>query len=254
MPNTYDLGASLLAYYPFNQDNFLGDVSNKLGPLTASASSPTQQATGPWGATSNSALLTFNTHQFFQVPNTLLPDPYSICIWYQYTAGATVANQFLVQFGLQITLTNDMLSTTNTLLKLSDALGEPYDIMSIPNGCNGASWKHVCIGVGNGVAKIWLNGGIVVNKDISVPRDPNAIITPNYLGRWAYSDATTFAGSIDEYRIYNKFLTNEEASAIYAFRGDTTTTSMPMTCQAGMRIPPGKTVCEVCVDLSLIHI
>ena len=51
MPNAgyYDLGKSLMAYYPFNNGNALADVSAVTGSLTTSASSPTFQSSGPFG-------------------------------------------------------------------------------------------------------------------------------------------------------------------------------------------------------------
>ena len=93
----YDLGSSLLAYYPFNSGNIMQDVSGKLGALT-STSWPTGQASGPRTGMS-SALFTQANSQFFKLPAITLTDPFTVCQWCLNTAGVTHNWQRLFDFG-----------------------------------------------------------------------------------------------------------------------------------------------------------
>jgi hypothetical protein len=77
-----DDSVNLKAYYTFNPGAFLVDGTGITGSLTASASSPTAQASGPFGADSNSVFLTASTSQFFTLPSLTLPDAFSVCAWF----------------------------------------------------------------------------------------------------------------------------------------------------------------------------
>jgi hypothetical protein len=81
MPNAgyYDLGGSLAAYSPFNSGNVLTDVSGVTGSLKTSASSPTSQSTGPFGAGSNSVAFLAGSLQYFDVPSLAFSSAFTIC-------------------------------------------------------------------------------------------------------------------------------------------------------------------------------
>ena len=56
-------------------------------------------------------------------------------------------------------------------------------------------------------------------------------MNPNYIGR--FSTFNLWVGSIDEVRLYPRALTPDEVTAIYTYRGNMTTSVMPMICPAG---------------------
>ena len=87
--------ANLKAYYTFNPGALLQDGTGTTGSLTPSASSPTSQASGPFGDNSNSAFLTGSastspsSNQFFTLPSLTLPDAVSICSWFWVSPSIT---------------------------------------------------------------------------------------------------------------------------------------------------------------------
>ncbi|MBV5296614.1 MAG: LamG domain-containing protein, partial [Rhodoferax sp.] len=239
-----------MAYYPFNSGNFLADVSGRLGPLTASSSAPTSQAAGPW-ANAYSALLVQASSQYFTVPSVTIPDPFTICQWFSIGTLSSRSWNRLFEFSTASLTNSIILGIYNAGNDLGLAFmnggttiynGNP--VVGVMQDSN--VWKHVCLALSGTRVLIWVNGNLAANSTLLSSTKTSVQLTQNYLGKSSWSADPYWGGAFDEFRIYNRLLTNAEVSAIYNFTGDTTTPVMPLPCPAGTFSLSGATACTAC--------
>ncbi len=241
-----DDSANLKAYYTFNPGALLQDVTGTTGSLTASASSPTSQTSGPFGASSSSAFLTGSastspsSNQYFTLPAFQLPDAVSMCSWFWISPSVTRNWNRIWDFGIGAGNSNVLGAikyNTNDLGFDVYRGGTTIGLRSLTNGAQSTStWSHVCMTLSGTSQVIWLNG-VSTSFTMSNTRDPTVQLTTNYLGRSNWGADLYWYGAIDEFRIYHKALTSAEVAALYAFRGDTYVPliilACPSPCAAG---------------------
>ncbi|MBV5276774.1 hypothetical protein JZU56_02805, partial [bacterium] len=250
-----------MAYYPFNPTNFLGDVSGKLGPLT-SPSLPTSQTSGPW-TNSNSALFVQASSQYLKLPAMTLPDPFTVCHWYYITTGMTRLWNRLWDFGTDFQknqVLSYMLDSSNHLrvAVYSGANGNSFygpgsEATALVN--NGLAetntWCHICLGTNGRRFVLWKNDVLLIDDATGLSAARTVLsMANNYIGADQGLSAY-WGGAFDEFRIYNRLLTNSEVSAVYNFRGDTNTSTMALSCSPtcsgtgvdGRCTPTGTPVC-----------
>ena len=239
----YNLDTSLKAYYTFNPDALLTDVTGITGLLTASASSPTSQLTGPFGASSYSAFLTqsssaFTTaanNQYFTLPSFTLPDGMSICTWFWVSPSITRPWNRVWDVGrgpadesLYLTVYG---ATTD--LVFGAFQGTTRTIADLGFGWTGGSgtgvWKHTCLTISGTAGNFWLDGSPKAFT-LSGARNAAAILTSNYIGRSNWVADYYWYGAIDEFRIYTKALSSIEVAALHSFRGDTYSPMIILQC------------------------
>ena len=214
------------------------------------------QTAGPWGVNSYSAKLTQGGDQYFKLPDLVnTPHYYTACLWYYVDAGVTRGSQVLWSFDQDYLILNEYNSETDmqavVFLPAYSRGVWPIPKYNLVNEAVSSKWVHLCMGVGPRRLKVWINGTQAFD-------DPEAIpITDYYRDRWIANclGGTTgdsghdqYGGALDEVRIYNKFLTDAEVSAVYAFRGDATPTGIEMPCPLGQVATEWDTACSVCVN------
>ena len=241
----YNLDDSLRAYYPFNDGDFLKDVTGLTGNLVASQASPTSQASGPFGNSSYSAYLDAsgsitmaNTSQYFALPSFTLPNDMSICLWFWISSSATTTYTYLSDFTVNGLLRNIQIFTQNNNYRAGAFFDTSIGSVSLTNEAKKKEvWRHTCLSFSGTSGKLWLDG-IQNSFNLSKNRDYTRSMTSNFIGRSNFGNQGVWWGALDDYRIYHKALSPIELDALYSFRGDTTT---PMIILACPRPCPGGT-------------
>ena len=262
----YDLGLSLMAYYPFNPSQMTVDVSGNLGSLTIPMSSPIADCTtsgqgpgGDWASNcvsamqANSAIAsTSASAQYFIIPNIVLPVGYSICLWYQPTPYSS-PNYYEYLFGiaqsssLVYAIMVQRIATTNGIgCIIDDAVYADWTVNWQPGSYFSAdTWYHACFTFSGIDYSFFIDGVLVASGSLSAAQSATCVREYNSL--FGCIQGTCFQGKMDEVRIYNKSLSATEVSAIYNFQGDSFTTTFPLSCAAGLfTSAPGQSSCIAC--------
>ena len=253
----YDLGASLLAYYPFNPGQMLMDIlSSRLGSLTTPQAAPIADCktadAGPGGAwasncvsarQANAALRFVNSSaQYLSLPSVVLPVAYSVCLWYQAVPYRGSPNPWEVLFQFIHTSTDvsyslifqrSFQSSSVAVLTSNVYTGgdwtlnwSPYPYMA------DQTWYHLCSTFHGSDYNFFINGASIASGTMAA-QDATQMRTVNTLFGCVYDRC--FQGKIDEFRLFGKALTAAEVAAVYGFRGrrgDTYTPVLPVQCFA----------------------
>ena len=236
----YNLDNNLKAYYPFNSDGFLRDVTGITGSLTASASSPTAQDTGPFGAGSNSAFLTGSastaaaSNQYFQLPSLKLTSDMSVCSWYWISSSITRGWNRIFDFGLGVDNENVLMAIDGSSTTLRATVRKGATSVSIAdtsrtNAAPATTWKHVCFTISGTSGNFWIDN-VAQAFTMSNTRNYDTLLTSNFIGRSNFPNDLYWYGAFDEFRIYTKALPATEVAALYAFRGDTYAPMIILAC------------------------
>ncbi|HVU56212.1 MAG TPA: LamG-like jellyroll fold domain-containing protein [Puia sp.] len=217
-----DLSRGLLAYYPFN--GTAADVSGhgNNGALFNGVQPTTDRQGRP-----NSAYLFDGVDDYIQIPgaNNLNPSgALSIALFF---SPARSGQQTLLG---KIDNTNGVGSQFRMGMDFSSYSGVLFGVYPVTNGCavppsNGAyvntgsplvkdQWYCLVGTFENGVQKIYLNGVLVQSKTAAwsvLNQCPNAGIQ---IGRWWSGDLQAFQGKIDELRIYDRAINQDEVNAL----------------------------------------
>jgi hypothetical protein len=243
-PGYYDLGSSMLAYYPFNSGNMLADITGKTGVLmaastaiSASASAPTVLVDGPWAGSyaANFVQGTLPNGQYFRVPAINLPTAYTACAWHMIATGTTKSYQRVWEFGTGRVLNNEFAgidsSSSNFLYQPYDNSGAVRGSITISNAAaNTNTWYHLCIGNSGTTVRVYLNGvSATTSGTLSSSRTVTAL-TSNFIGATNWPNDKSWNGGIDEVRVFNRLLSGAEMAAVYNFRGDGSTSLLPLSC------------------------
>lgn len=265
----YDLGAALMAYYPFNPGQMLLDVSGKLGSLSAPKALPladcTSDAAGPGGAwtsncvsamQANSAAISSSSAsaQYLVLPNLILPPSYSVCLWYQPTPySSSSPNSYEFVFGISQTsgaygLFAQRISTSNGIGVIVDLGTYGIWLLNWQPGLYFAAstWYHACYTFAGTAFKLYVNGVSVASGTMTSAQDTTVIRDASSI--FGCLSGPCFQGKIDEFRLYNTQLSASEVSTVYAFRGDAYTAVLPQPCGIGSYATgSGGTARSVCV-------
>ena len=229
----YNLDDSLRAYYPFNEGDFLTDVTGLTGNLLVLESSPTQMVSGPFSATSYSAWFDGNAKQYFTLPSLLLPNAMSICSWFWISPDITRKWNRVFDFGRGALNENVLVSIVSSSSDLTADVYKGNSRMSHhywQGGATASVWRHVCLTVSGTNGNFWLDN--ISNPFTTTDnRNFNTLLTKNYIGRsnWWHLDEV-WRGAFDEFRIYHKALSATEVAALYAFGGDSTDSMIILAC------------------------
>jgi len=217
-----DLSRGLLAYYPFN-----GTAADASGHANDGTLFNGVQLTTDRQGHPNSAYFFDGVDDYIQIPggNNLNPSgALSIALFF---SPARSGQQTLLG---KIDNTNGVGAQFQIGMDFSSYPGALFGVYPVTNGCatppsNGAfantgnpltqdQWYCLVGTYENGVQKIYLNGVLVQSRPVAwsvLNQCPNAGIQ---IGRWWSGDLQSYQGKIDELRIYDRAITQDEINAL----------------------------------------
>jgi hypothetical protein len=231
----YNMGDNTIAYYAFNPDNLLADVSGISGALTNvggvsyapdSASSP---LTGWYAGSQNVA---YFSSSYLRMPAWTIPPAFAICVWYfptfahgqncpvfDFETASRLDGIILYQGGAQGNTAIDVFTSSNS-----------FGHVIQPNAWVLNQWTHSCLSVSGNSLQTFVNGA--ASASTTLPGVRAAVSFPAGVGLIGntYLVANEYRGYIDDIRIFNRSITALEAMAIYSFRDDANTTFLPVAC------------------------
>lgn len=197
-----------IGYYPFNGDT--KDASgNGYNGYATGATLTTDRLNAQ-----NSALY-FNGHSYVSIPHNdifNMKGNRTVCAWFKISGVSPVDIVTIMSkrngnssFWL---LSVEVSKINFALFNGFSSLDYHYSVQTIPIG----TWVHVAIVIKNDTSYMYINGALDSVSPITVPRPLNT--RPFMIG---YSDATqeAFIGSIDDVRLYDGALTEQEITTIY---------------------------------------
>lgn len=230
--NPVDLSNGLVAYYPFN-----GNPNDESGKGNNGTNIGGTILTIDRKGNTNSAYFFDGINDYINVndANTLdFSNTFSISVWFQQKA-ANYDNMFDSYNGWilskQSVGTNDgfMIDVFNSASQSNPLYcsSQSGRLRFVSRGITGTStnfpechlfnsWYHVCITYNNGTVKYYLNN--VLAK--SITSSSTNIFNNNYPLRIGYSSSGSrnieyFNGSIDDIRLYNRVINENEVSALF---------------------------------------
>jgi hypothetical protein len=248
----YDRSSALIAYYPFNEDYPLQDVSgNNLHlfyPL--SLSMPTLTPNLPY---TNAYSMNFDKafSHYLIMPDMRIPESFTFCAWYFLKSDTTRNHPRVFEFGNGAGADNVMIliDGNNNMRLYQFRGGTDLGSWTITDAAVADKWMHICTAVNNSlIAKHWFNGISGGERTLSSGgRNPNAYVRRNYLGFSSWG-GQYWHGYIDEVRLYNAFLTDAEVLNIFQYNFSNTYSSvLPMPCPPGtFSNAIGMSVCAAC--------
>jgi len=223
-----EANANLIAYYSFWPDDRLVDRSDGvttpgLGVLTA-VSTSTYQANCQW-TTSHCA--TISGTNYYQIPSVNLGQysvqtGFSVCTWFMY-ASTTYTSARIFEFisssndkviaglyGASTTLSFEMWSNGNYDQVISSGFTTPFAIVT-------GTWYHLCMCNVAKTWKIYINSRLLWTQN-SEYQIPSTTLNSNFIGHSNDGGVQASYISIDEFRIYNTMLTQDQVSSLYVFK------------------------------------
>lgn len=195
----------LIAYYPFN-----GNTNDESGNANHGAALKNQFTVNHKGETNKA--FDFDGTNYIKVPNSVsfssIKSEISITAWvYNTGQGASIVckavhNGPTMQFRLYA---DQVIMFTNE--------GSASDFETTLNPVN--TWKHVAVVSDGKSSKYYLNGILqttVVPHSDAAAKDKNSEM---YIGADTHGTTEYHSGALDEIRIYNRVLSDEEVMRIY---------------------------------------
>ncbi|MDQ0897847.1 LamG-like jellyroll fold domain-containing protein [Paenibacillus sp. V4I7] len=118
----------------------------------------------------------------------------------------------------------DFGNNTNQYMFLTPKSGSNKLLFDIKNGSSEQSvetaqlpanqWVHVAVTLGNGTAKLYVGGALKATKSGFTIKPSDLQPGTNYIGKSQFADPL-FNGMIDEFRVYNRVLSDAEIGAVY---------------------------------------
>lgn len=235
---TVNLQNGLIAYYPFNGN--ANDASgNSINGTVSGAQLTTDRFGNANGAYRFNGASDFIRLPFSQLYNFKPSDAYSLSVWVQHEASSNVRSVVVKSpytsfyqtsqwnYGICIT-DNDIMSIgyhDNFVLK-SDLSLTPQE----------PCWYLLTSTYSDGRWKLYINGELQ-KQDMSQTRrilqDGSSSIV---FGKKGEADGDYYKGKMDEVRIYNRMLSDEEVKALYT---QGTPCTKPVACNSWLNNPAG---------------
>ncbi|MES1220802.1 MAG: LamG domain-containing protein, partial [Bacteroidota bacterium] len=218
-----NLNSGLIAYYPFNSN--ANDASGN--GLNGTVQNGAQLTTDRFGNPNNA-------YQFDGVDDVILVhdngelSPPSLSIAY-YFSSESAAHQICIG---KINYTDGNGATYNSGLNVNGASNTWFNLSSPTSSCfvqipgteffptiaspsvSLNEWHCIVNTFANGNEKIYLDGILVSNETLPFATSKFCTNTDFLIGSWWSGDLRPFKGKIDEVRMYNRVLSQEEVSAL----------------------------------------
>jgi hypothetical protein len=270
LPGYYNVGGSLVAYYPFNPSTFLADVSGRTGALTNVGDVLSVAAGQGWGSTARNVanfsqpggLANSNPlAQYLSLPSITLGSAFSVCLWYNpsptsgfvrladFTNGRlndaiSMRQETGTSFAFEIWSRGTCLDTADWT--------QFYSHPAYSGSWKTDTWQHGCLVVEGVSAMFYYNGSLATSRTgqsvstLSAPMPSSTTFTKAFLGQNSYENEL-FAGYMDEIRVFGRLLSSWEVAAVYGFADDGSTNALPVPCPAGtFNLLPDASTCTAC--------
>lgn len=158
--------------------------------------------------------LLLNENNYLQLPYTIADsDELTVAMWTKWI-NPSIGWQRLFDFGngtdqyIFLTPSNG----TNMRLALKNKGDEQQVTYKSKMPSN--SWQHITVTIGNGAARIYINGEVAAESDgITIkPSDIKPVL--NYIGRSQFNADPYYKGYLDDVRIYNYALSQDEIKTV----------------------------------------
>ena len=219
--------SDMIAYYTFNPDSPLSDLSGVSGSLTdgTGTSNPTTyQASGPWPGAYSAV---FSGSNYLQLPSLNLGKMsanlgFSVCTWFQFTELNDVASR-VFDFAADPSYQGPSGAAYNFILQYGsngDLLLQHYDTwnsannLDLPNPILSNEWRHICITNKGLSLKVYDNGRLAVS--VTTAKFQDVLLTSNFLGKSHWASNPMLRGAIDDFRVYSTELPADEVSKVYS--------------------------------------
>lgn len=216
-----NLQHGLVGYYTFTQGS-LADQHNSLDWVSSSAVPTTtdifNQSQGALNLQAANSLPTISFPGASQIPNGSSSRSYSL--WFklnQIPASGSNNYQFLFFHGRSQPNQGFGLALGNHDMIIIGYLNDIHSQFSFPL----QQWNHLAVTYDGTTASLYLNGNFVVSNNINY-NTANAAIRMGFLSQGSSGYINKFRGALDEFRIYNRALTNAEIQLL----SNTSTTSI----------------------------
>jgi hypothetical protein len=201
----------LVAYYPFH-GNALDVTGNghdgtvNGAVLASDRYGQTNRAYSFTGAYSPDTEITISNWVAFQ-----FPADFTVCAWINFTGG-TESPRIFSTVGYEVGCANERLYFNNNFNAATTQGVTLYSTHGFPQN----TWVHV-VGRRSGTnLNIFVNGIVDGQAIANQPPDYSRTFIPK-IGRNCVSLYDAFGGSIDDIRLYNRALTDQEIVDLYAF-------------------------------------
>jgi hypothetical protein len=237
-----NLLAGLVAYYPCDGAEIDGitlpDMSGNWNDGTLMAAALPDGGAPPaggygfgTGVVDNAVVLSAAGRGFVNLPPSVFAGATDITIatWVKITTAITWEK--LIDVGIdahRTTATTSggiymcMAPTTSgkTFAIATNGIQEEQDLAAPSTLGTSNGWTHLAVVLGSSSEILYVNGAAVTTTTSVTlrPKDLGAIDYA-FIGRSQFTSDTTFDGTVDEFRVYNRALSAAEVQALYLFRG-----------------------------------
>ena len=223
--------SGLILYYRFNSQDVngvnLANYSTGFPQYDASLS-----LTGLVNSTDfalDNAALNIPTTGFVTINNSMLTtginttslfnQGLSFAFWVK--SNNTSTNGRIFEFGNQVSATYTILITiVSNILTPTIAINNSYTVYNTSYAINNNVWRHICWTLtystgSTSTYNVYVDGSIIYT--ITSGKYPSSIVTYPlcYIGKSTWTVDPSFNGSIDDFRFYNRILSQSEVSTLY---------------------------------------
>ena len=173
---------------------------------TVSPEAPAYQTDAKVGAQA----LALNGTGWLQLPYEVGDmDEMTIALWAKWTNNSKSWTR-LFDFGNGTTQYMFLTPSNGTNMRFAIKDGGDEQTVDAPTKFPANSWHHVAVTLGGGTVTLWLDGQAVGSSTgVTIkPSDIRPVL--NYLGRSQFRTDPLFAGALDDVRIYNHALSQEQ--------------------------------------------
>ena len=199
---------ALIAYWPFDQS--LADQTANC--FDAALYGKEKFVTLSSLVKTGTGCLSFDGTSHVQLPYMVAnSDQLTICFWARLN-GNSNDKQHLFDFGYDNTYCMYLTPSEKNKMRLVMRNGATEQSLEAPRLVT--TWRHVAITFDTEAVRIYLNGELVAETNISLPPEGLVRGPLNYLGRNQDGTAPGFKGYLDDFRIYNYPLTSAAIASL----------------------------------------
>lgn len=153
-------------------------------------------------------------NNYLQLPYTIAnSDEITIALWTKWT-NTSSGWQRLFDFGNGTDQYMFLTPSNNSNMRLALKNGGDEQQVTYKTKMPANSWQHITVTIGNGTARIYINGEIAAESNGITIKPSDIKPVRNYIGRSQFVNDPYYKGYIDDVRIYNYALSKEEIKEV----------------------------------------